>query len=226
MEADTVFDFYEQFNFKAPSGSAQVDLGGHMLAINGTDRWYAVDITEGTLTHSAMSVFHLHANLTVNAPNLTLDEPGTFLFDSSVLNVSNYVARGISHQTWNSNNGTMNVFGTFTPVVDEFWGCVLQNGATIDLSQKTGAWSTTSPKAHAASTKTTVTFADNAAVTIDLHGRFVKSGEYVVTWEQPPTNLGTLTFALDAQTAASYAEIRSDETGLYIYRPNTVIFFR
>ncbi len=227
LEADTVFDFYEQYNFKAPTGKVQVDLKGHKLEIRDTDRWYDVEMTEGTLTHSPVAAFHLPGSRVVNAPNLTLDEPGMMLLESgSVLNVSNYVARSVSSQTWNGNSGTLNVFGTFTPVVDEFWGCVLQDGSTLDLSGKTGVWSTTSPRPHAASTKTTVTFADGAEVMIDLKGRFVKNGEYVVTWETPPTNLEGLTFTLDAKTASGHAEIRSDDHGLYIYRANTVIILR
>lgn len=227
LEADTVFDFYEQFNFKAATGKVQVDLKGHKLEIRDTDRWYDVEMTEGTLTHSPVAVFHVPAPRVVNAPNLTLDEPGMlFLENGTVLNVSNYVARSVCSQTWDNNGGTLNVFGTFTPVSDEFWGCVLQDGATLDLSGKTDAWSTTSLKPHAASTKTTVTFADEAAVMIDLKGRFVKNGEYVVTWVTPPTNLDTLTFTLDAKTASGYAEIRSDDHGLYIYRASTVIILR
>ena len=48
--------------------------------------------------------------------------------------------------TNNVNNGTaaMNVYGRFTPATDYFYGCTLQDGATIDLNGRTGAWSTTS----------------------------------------------------------------------------------
>lgn len=88
------------------------------------------------------------------------------------------------------------VYGTFTPISPYFHNVEMLTGSTIDLSMKTGAWSTT-----CSNFTFKVTFATDATVTVNLTGREAEMaslahGEvagnesgYVITWDAKPTNV-------------------------------------
>ena len=98
------------------------------------------------------------------------------------------------------------VYGTFTPVTDTFYGCQMQDGSTVDLSGRETAWHTTTAADSSAKGSTTVTFADNATITVDLHGRTElfaltrSTNPFVVTWDEEPANLAGLKFVTDAKS--------------------------
>ena len=60
-----------------------------------------------------------------------------------------------------------------------------------------------------------MTFADNATVTLDLHGRTLAKGEKIVSWIETPANLDTMTFALDAATTEAGESLVVTESGIY-----------
>ncbi len=124
------------------------------------------------------------------------------------LDVENYYAAC----TNNVNNGTaaMNVYGRFTPATDYFYGCTLQDGATIDLNGRTGSWSTTSAFTDGANS---VTFASGATITVDVSTRPTFKGK-IVDWgagNTPPD----VTFKLDAASKAMGRALRVKDDGLY-----------
>ena len=106
------------------------------------------------------------------------------------------------------NDGTaaFKVYGAFTPATDVFYGCQMQDGSTIDLSGRTGAWHTTMSIDDNAKGSTTVTFADDATITVKLYGRsdlyrLIRSDNpFVVTWNEEPANLEGLKFVTDAKS--------------------------
>ena len=82
---------------------------------------------------------------------------------------------------------------------------------TLDLAGRSGAWHTTMPVADSTEDKTknssrTVTFADDAEVTVNLYGRadlfaLTRSANpFVVTWDEEPANLAGLKFVTDAKS--------------------------
>ena len=81
------------------------------------------------------------------------------------------------------------VTGTFTPVSDYFYGCTMQNGSTIDLSAKTGAWSTTTKEKSNTGAKGTVDFEEGATITLNLGERTFKEGEKIIDWPAAPNNV-------------------------------------
>ena len=103
------------------------------------------------------------------------------------------------------NDGTaaFKVYGAFTPATDVFYGCQMQDGSTIDLSGRTGAWHTTMSIDDNAKGSTTVTFADDATITVKLYGRsdlyrLIRSDNpFVVTWNEEPANIAGLKFVTD-----------------------------
>jgi len=98
----------------------------------------------------------------------------------------------------------LNVYGTFTPASDYFYGPTMQDGSTIDLSAKTGTWSVTSSLSTGGNT--TTKFASGATVKVELGQRDCRVGDKVIAWAAQPD----ATF-----TGRGYTfESRSD--GLYV----------
>ena len=121
----------------------------------------------------------------------------------------------------------MKVFGAFKPASHGvFYGCTMQDGSTIDLSNRTGAnglpFYTTSTVASDSlnSLRKTVGFAPGATVTVDLSAFIRARGEAfllertdpskygyagdtrIISWDAPPP--ADVEFVLDAETSASF----------------------
>ena len=92
--------------------------------------------------------------------------------------------RNESSVTATLGTATLSVYGTFTPESNYFYGPTMQDGSAIDLSSKTGAWSSTSSLGVSVSKVTR--FAAGAKVKIELGERNVKSGEKIIEWSQKP----------------------------------------
>jgi len=109
------------------------------------------------------------------------------------------VAGTMRNLTWRSNltatEGTaaLTVSGVFAPLGNAFPNVTLANGATLDISSKSGVWSTTSTIAR------TCSFTGGATITVDIHGREFAAGERVIAWTAQPSDV---TFQWDAATQA------------------------
>ena len=106
----------------------------------------------------------------------------------------------------------LNVFGTFRPVTSNYYGCVLQDGSTLDLSGWQGAWPWSTTSAFTTGNNT-VTFAEGAVVTVKLGAKCGK----VVSWNEKPTNFDTLTFVRDPSDERRYKLVAKDD-GIYAER--------
>jgi hypothetical protein len=119
--------------------------------------------------------------------------------------------------TSNAGTAALNVFGTFRPVTSNYYGCVLQDGATLDLSGWQGAWPWSTTSAFTSGNKA-VTFADGATIKVK---RGAKGGK-VVSWETKPSNFDTLAFVRDPSDERRYSVVKKDD-GVYIVNGLTVI---
>lgn len=207
-----------------------LDLGGKKLTVSLAlgKSWNLghATITKGTIdvTSGGWLVF--------NRANLNAQE-----VDFKVTAALNVAATASIHDCWSCYTGDYNkgtaalkVFGKFTTpsTVGKkyFYGATLQNGATIDLANQTGAWSTTSDFSGTSESNKglkTVTFADNATITIDFGSRKVEDGEKLVAWDEAPTNLSGLRFRLPAGVKGAVSA-RSD--GVYYYYSGLVLTVR
>ena len=185
-----------------------LDLGGYTLTVNlnaGGKFFYlyntevrngVLDVIDGGWLETG--------NAGVIATNATIKCRAAMRANGAV-DVRDYVAYRASSKH-NEGTAAFKVYGTFTPVTDTFYGCQMQNGSTVDLSGRTTAWHTTTAADGAAKGSTTVTFADNATITVNLYGReglfaLARSADpFVVTWNQEPENLATLKFVPDAKS--------------------------
>ena len=116
--------------------------------------------------------------------------------------------------------------GTFRPPLE------MKDGSTLDLSEVTGTWSASGIVYTQAKDETAagrVSFADGAAITVDLSDRtdlrtIAKSeNPYIVTWDSQPS----ATFTLDAASYEEGYRITPDSTGLKVsYHQGLTIIVR
>ena len=152
------------------------------------------------VTNSAVAV----AELTVNAETAVTNSITAF-----ATNI-NFVKTGNS--PW-AVAGGLDVYGTFKSAAGVVDGLVLQDGATLDLSALSDAFSLDD---------NAVSFADGASITIDLGSRTASSKSPLVSWTVPPANLGTLKF-IRAAGATRGIVVKSD--GIYLAPKGLIISF-
>jgi len=228
LVADSHFNMTKNTTFLNPLDPAtKVDLGGYALEVglgaqSGANLYMPVPVENGNMSIVSGGYLALDAGTVGGSSSLNLEMTGAAFKTAGDFLVSNYVARYTD--AYNHGSAIIRVYGTFTPAgVDEngleyFHGCEMQTGSTIDLSAKTATWDTTATGWSGtgdADGARTVTFADNATVTLDLHGRTLAKGEKIVSWIETPANLDTLTFALDAATTEAGEELVVTDSGIY-----------
>ena len=163
----------------------------------------------GAIDVSGAGIFHTRG--TMNAPTVDL-RVASAMNMANEFSVKDYYANYSG--TVNSGTAALKVNGVFTPVTDSFYGCTMMNGSTIDLSAKSGIWSTTSSFTTG---NGTVSFASGAVVTVDVHGRTLDVGEQIVSWTQAPANA---TFRWDAATEANGVELFMNDSGIFYGSPS------
>ena len=126
------------------------------------------------------------------------------LQDKASLSFRDYAANYLYN--YSSGNAALNVYGTFTPNSNYFYGPVMQDGSTIDLSGKTGTWNVTTSLSYGS---TTTTFAFGAKVTVELGNRAIAKGEKVISWTtQPEATFKSKTWELESRSDGLYAVSR------------------
>ena len=196
------------------------DLGGKTLsvAIESGRGFYLnqSQLENGTFDILSGGWFGVKAVLDARTVNLKV---GCALDISADLTVRDYESKYGAN--YNAGTNVMTVCGTFTPLTDFFYGCTLANGATIDLSSKTNAWSTTSAFT---SSRKTVDFEPSARVGVKLGERKLEDGDQVIAWteETAPENARQLKFKLLEGGGTLYVE----DDGVYFRASGLVIFVR
>jgi len=114
----------------------------------------------------------------------------------------------------------VDVLGQYQPQgqSDGLYGCLLHDGAVLDLSQCEGELQARSPDVWGCGS---TTYADDATITIHLVGREVHSGERLVAWETPPNNVK---FVLDEESRlASRCNLKIANDGIYVLKGLIII---
>ena len=84
----------------------------------------------------------------------------------------------------------------------------MQDGSTIDLSQKTGEWSLASSLTNGANNKTK--FVSGSTITINVGSRALKKGDKVISWTVGTKPDETVVFK------AKSCSLETREDGLYV----------
>ena len=188
------------------------DAGTFMVGMKNADAAAVTTFTNGTMSVSG-GTFQICSGYkgTVEARtvrlrmNSAMDIPGACAF-----NVGDYEA--LYDGTGDAGSGTVKVFGTFKPSAhDRFYGATMQDGSTIDLSLRTSALPLVSSSAGG---DKTLKFADGATVYVRLGDFNAPSGTRVISWGQPPANIGTV-MIVSADIGRSFVPL---DDGLYVRR--------
>lgn len=206
------------------------DLGGHTLSSTIAPGAYlylnANPVSNGTFR--VVSGGWLEICSAADYRTVDLDLGGALKLRGDV-QVRNYTAR----YRYDANEGTaaLNVYGCFLPAAatadgEYFYGCTLQDGATLDLTAKTAAWST---KSLFTNGRNEVAFAPGARIRVDLTGRtftFPAAGgaEQIIAWETAPD--GSVVFTADAGTMSQGRRLARRADGLYLLKSGLAVLFR
>jgi hypothetical protein len=248
VTSDSALNLRNNYGFIGNGYSRTVlDLGGHTLKVDlNTDGklffLYNTEVKNGVLDVISGGWLETGKDGVV-ATSATIRCAAAMRASSSV-SVGNYTAYRASSRH-NDGSAVFKVYDTFTPMTDVFYGCQMQDGSTIDLSGRENAWHTTTASDGNAKGSTTVTFADEAAITVNLHGReglfaLARSpNPFVVTWNEVPANFAGLKFEPDARSRKAGFKLVADAKmvpgdegeveakGLrLVYLGGSVLFFR
>lgn len=204
-----------------------IDLNGHALDVTiARDRYlriFSTTITNGTFSVSGSGTFISGGSgIEARTVDFKVNCP---LFINQALSVRNYESLWTS-DNYNraSNTNRLSVYGTFTPTTTYFYGCTLMDGATIDLSGLSDTLSITSDSQYGL---TTLTFADDATVYVDVGTRSFISSPCLLSWTEDtqPSNLSSLSFKRPEGTERVYG-IAKQDGGLYYTGAGLIILFR
>ena len=202
---------------------ATVNLGGHKLRAEVAKDEILVMrsavVSNGTINVVNGGWLYVPAEKTCDATDNAAILSSTALAIAGTLNVKDFTdAKTTNANSYDSSSGAINVYGTFTPKSDYFYGVTMQSGSSFDLSTKTDPWNV----ASSAADNNTVSFADNAVIGLVLGERTTRGSIPVVTWTTAPANLGSLTFRrVDAGQERNAAK---ESSGIY-FRTGLIITF-
>jgi len=214
-----------------------LDLGGHTLtAWIGTGGKYLylrcakiengkIDITAGGWLQVVNACVATNVDFKINCA----------LNIGAALSVRDYEAVWTStNAEHNKGTAALNVYGTFTPNPEHnrFYGCTMQDGSMIDLSGRTGAFSTLSTFTTGS---TSLKFASGATVKVKLSGRTdfddlrARDAPCFMTWPEDLAPAADVKFELDDDLKRRGFRVRRDDDahGLnLVYHGGTTIFVR
>ena len=208
-----------------------VDLGGYTLSVAIADATYFRFF--GSLADTAGKIVTTGAGFLQELPALArgvdIDCSSDANLTLSGTEVHDYRAANGDRKSAAGTGRGVKVNGTYTPVGNYYYGCMMENGSTIDLSGRTGCFNVKSSlteyngnalDAAEKLARKTVQF-EAGTVTVNLAGRadlddIAESEDpYIVKWstDEGMGEPSETTFVPDAATAQAY-KFRKDSTGL------------
>lgn len=189
LTADSQLYVTDTFNIQ--NSSYPLDLRGHKLSVHivgGKNLNLECPITGPGTIETTYGGW-------LNMTNMNLTATGVDFVIHSALNINktisihDYRARyDYNANTWGA-SAALNVYGTFTPESDYFTAATMMNGSTIDLSTKTGVWSTTSLFTNG----NTLSFEEGGTIYVNLGDREMDYGNSylakIASWTTKPTNV-------------------------------------
>ena len=204
LKADSSFESAASLGLVgAKFGPSLLDLGGHVFTLTvpaGKNfRLWNADVKAGVLQTKGEGELWLNGGLRAAEATFDLSTPVRLTADGTVGNLTVRTA-----STRATGAGILKVARTFKPVSGYLHNFCLLDGATLDLSDVTGAYA-----AFSAQTRKSLRFASGATITVDVKGRKLAKGERLVSWRRKPTGV---TFKLAAASDALVAT----RAGLYV----------
>ena len=198
-------------------GSGTLDLGTHKLSATMPDgqvlkvRYPA--ITNGTFAVSGEGWARFDHACDIDA-RFEVNSPIAIMAD---LRVRDYVVTYGGNES--SGDKALNVYGTFQPNTDMFYGCTMLDKSTIDLSGRTTALPAEAVFTQTQPARLSVSFEEGATVTVHVDGRtdlkeLSRTKEngayagYLMKWNTRPD--ASVKFVLDGDAARRYRLLCTD----------------
>ena len=205
--------------FKRPEGG-RIELGNHTLTVRiGSGKMFRLGelAWNGTIHVTGDGYFRTYLASTLDMPTLDLRlSDGAIIWQGMHFTVRSFAMA----ETTNQSVGIypVNVLERCQPGGDGFYGCVLKNGAVLDLSQCNGELQARSRYVKGCDS---TTYEPNSTITIHLGERQVRNKERLVAWYEQPENV---TFVLDEESRnRTKCRIAVKEDGVYVVRKGLVI---
>ena len=223
LTKDSAISMTGRYGLCAAGERTRLDLGGHTLTITTSTYFDLIDTTieNGTIVYNMSGVYGrlLPRQSVIATNNVTLVSNGAIGIYANIygaaspiepVDLGNYVAN--DPQLDSATHDVLRVWGAFTPLGTKFHGLTLMDGSTLDLSRRLdGALPLVSTLSGNESLKT-LRFADNATIKVNVGGRSLRKGDYLVTWTaaSKPANLNTVKFKC---TGGRSFRVEVDEDG-------------
>ena len=219
LEADSFVDFKQNTCYwdGTAADANPCNLNGFTLALSLASAKYigiSSSFTNGTLDYVLGGYFYPLSVSGVTPSFIDMSTVDFVQHNAVNIGTETRVRDYICEYTGSSCNGTaaLKVFGTFTPVSQKFYGATMQDGSAIDLSEKEGAFSTTS-----GFSAQKLKYADGATITVLTGDRALKSGEKLIGWESGAEPGSTVKFVPQPSLADNWRfKVKAD--GVYASR--------
>ncbi len=216
---DTLIDFNSWAVLGYSFRPTTLDLAGHTIRMNTQGNCYfaRTTATRGTIVLNGPIEFYKGDFVGLET---TLDVlTGPLRLNGVNVHIGTYIARASSTEV--GYDGDLFVYKRFKPITSNFWGCILKNGAVLDLSACGEDWSLkgTCVGTSGTFTKTTASFEDGAQIGVAVGERRLRDGMRLVAWDAKPNAAFKLvdqpSYLLDARP-----------NGLYCVSNGTILFVR
>ena len=208
------------------ASGTRIELGGHTLTVRiGRDKTFRLGESASNGTMDVTEGGWLRFYKALSYPMSTLD---LRLSGDATLwqGIDNFTVRSFAMaETTAESVGIfpVNVIERCQPGGDGFYGCLLHNGAVLDLSQCNGELQARSRyvKGCDSTTYQPGTTEENSTITIHLGERQVRNKERLVAWYEQPENV---TFVLDEESRnRAKCRIVVKEDGIYVVKGLLII---
>ena len=221
LTADSTVEISTRTFFHAPNDAPTIaDLGGKTLTYNQTAdlTWLrAYGFTNGTVVFNGPGQLVLRGVVSnLRGAHMVLNGKINTEVDLDAGDLTVRFEKGDRQ-----NNGVVRIWGVYTPETDFIHNFVMQDGSTINVSEKEGAWPIKSTLTGVA-----LAFANNACVRVKLGDRRLQSGDKVLEWETPPANVAGLRFAPAKGERGVFTIIPEAGGGVIYQTAGTVLFVR
>ena len=239
LEADSTMDFRACCGFRGRdgTGATKLDLAGHRLTVrtagSGTGFClYNTEVTAGEIVVTGGGYLAPGA-AGVKAGDVAITADTRFTDGLAAGAVAQF--RDVTFSDRNPANGrgsgVYRVSGTLTPAGTSFPNVELLDGATLDLSGKTGSWSAACYHSDGKVTSRIGPAADAKTVVVNLAGRTdlstlaASANPYVVTWGEGAAK-PSAKFRPDATTQEQGWALRADDAGIRLVRAQFLVILR
>ena len=187
LRANSTFDVAGSLRHNKNAESYTIDLGGKTLTVNvAVGKDFTLDgcgtYKDGTMVVAGDGKFMIDTSTRPEVPDIydsrTMDlDLGVFFTLNKGIQVRNLTLRYAGEKA-STGTGTIQVFGTYTPITDYIYNVELQNGATIDLTDRQVAVDAVGKS---------LSFAAGASlIDVVMPSKRVPSGEYLIRWSAKP----------------------------------------